>query len=151
MGTVGTVPSDFLKPSRRPYRPVSLPQSLSSLPSGPMLLIDAAPLPVSRSTHKRRSPKDAGRGLSRKWSKLDVPDEEEEESVVIPFPDLTPYRPGDSVPANITIQPATHPERHFSAPQRMILPPVPEVPRPKTVFYDTFSRKVHELEKGGLM
>ncbi|KAG6334193.1 hypothetical protein ID866_4893, partial [Astraeus odoratus] len=145
------VSADMITPIAKPAIPRRHSAPLPLLQSEiPRYTVVASVVPGKR-TASQATMNGTG-NLSRKWSRLDVQDEDEEHEAIT-FDDLTPADlriPHKTVPIDVRKKP---PESlvQLSRPQPVIYPPIQSDDVPDSILYSTFSRRVDRLIADGVV
>lgn len=137
----------ILKPSRQPERPQI--RKLEPLPATAHSFSISSPVVIPH-RHRRAIP--SSQTLGPRWSRLNALEESDEERPSILFEDLPEHTPQDLPPSLLSQM--VFQEHVLTAPQ-LSYPPATtmkytNIPSPpKSVFYDTFSLKLAQLEASG--
>ena len=154
IGLVVSLPSDILLPSWRPFFPPPFPSPPALpkvMPAGTVILAPTAATTVrTRNRVIQPSPKQT---LLRKRTMLHLDGDQSPELKPIifddlpDFPDSLTYEPQDFI---IWRKPAVL-EMDVSRPQSMRDPSLSEISPPVSILYETFARRVDQLEKDQLL
>ncbi|KAH7926440.1 hypothetical protein BV22DRAFT_1063046 [Leucogyrophana mollusca] len=141
------------------FSPTACPTRRKPFPPAPPPLLSnsfsAVPLCVTTLSRRRHDNPSSGELIGRKWSRMEVQDEDGEDDRHIAFSDLRhPQVPCHSSPESIDVvvrKALPGATERLARPQPMEQPPVRDVVPRETMLYCTFYRKVEQLMSDGVL